>query len=293
VTSALEPVVKHWRTIVLIGPPVTLFALVFAVPVLVMLAGSFDKMDPATYLTVERPSLANYVRFLTSTFYLTVLFDTIRISTLVTLLCLMTGYPVALYLNACEERERQLLSLLIISPLLVSLVIRTFGWLIVLGQHGLINVLLMKAALVERPLQLTHKELAVILGLSHVFWPFMVLSILAALQNVDTHIVQAARNLGASPFTAFRRITLPLSLPGVFGGSVIVFSLSVSSFVTPAILGGSWVKMLAVLAYEQTVTVLDWGFGATICVVLLLITLGLIGLSTLLVARGSSMRPYG
>ena len=292
-TASLAPIVRQWRMLLLIGPPVVLFVLVFAIPVLILLAGSFEKMDMATYRIVEWPTLANYTKFLASPFYLVVLWDTVRISALVTLACVLTGYPVAFHLNRCGSKEQQILTLLIVSPLLVSLVIRSFGWLIVLGRRGLVNSALMSAGLTERPLQLIHTEFAVVVGLAHVFWPFMVLSIFAALRNIDARTVSAARNLGASPSMAFRRITLPLSLPGVLAGSIIVFALSVSSFVTPAILGGPWVKMLAMLAYEQTVTVLDWGFGATISVILLVVTLALIWLSTMFATRGSAMRPYG
>ncbi len=292
-SAAFAPIVRHWRWLLLIGPPVVLFVLVFAIPVLILLAGSFEKMDMATYRVVEWPTIANYAKFLTSPFYLVVLWDTVRISALVTLACALTGYPVAYYLDRCGPREQRILSLLIVSPLLVSLVIRSFGWLIVLGRRGLVNSMLTTLGLTERPLQLIHTEFAVVVGLAHVFWPFMVLSVFAALRNIDPRTVAAARNLGASPWTAFRRITLPLSMPGVLAGSVIVFALAVSSFVTPAILGGPWVKMLAVLAYEQTITVLDWGFGATISVVLLVVTLSLIRLSTTFATRGSAMRPYG
>ena len=292
-SAALRPLLRHWRMLLLIGPPVLLFVLVFVAPVLILLAGSFEKMDMSTYRIVEQLTLANYAKFLTNPFYLMVLWDTVRIGALVTIVCAITGYPVALHLNRCGQREQQILSLLIVSPLLVSLVIRSFGWLIVLGRRGLANSLLMSFGLIERPLQLIHTEFAVVVGLGHVFWPFMVLSIFAALRNIDNRIVLAARNLGASPLTAFRRITLPLSIPGVLAGSIIVFSLSVSSFVTPAILGGPWVKLLAVIAYEQTVTVLDWGFGATISVIMLLVTLALVWLSTRFAARGSALRPYG
>lgn len=292
-TSALTPVLRHWRMLALIVPPVLIFLLIFATPVLILLAGSFEKMDTATYMIVDRPTLANYVRFLTSGFYLSVLWDTVRISGVVTIMCAITGYPVAHYINSCSQREQKILSLLIVSPLLVSLVIRSFGWLIVLGRRGLVNSVMMSTGLIEPPLQLIHTEFAVIVGLAHVFWPFMVLSIFASLRNIDGRIVSAARNLGASPLTAFRRIILPLSLPGIVAGSIIVFALSVSSFVTPAILGGPWVKMLAALAYEQTVTVLDWGFGAAISVVLLVVTLALTWLSTAIAGRGSAMRPYG
>jgi putative spermidine/putrescine transport system permease protein len=160
--------------------------------------------------------------------------------------------------------------LLIVSPLLVSLVIRSFGWVIVLGPRGLVNAAL--AGLGLAPVRLIYTETAVVVGLTHVFYPFMVLAIYSALQNIDPAVVRAARNLGAGPLQTFWRVTLPLSVPGVVAGSLIVLALAVSSFVTPTLLGGPWVKVVAYLAWEQNLVVLDWGFAAAIAVILLGVT---------------------
>ncbi|MGH7319066.1 MAG: ABC transporter permease [Candidatus Rokuibacteriota bacterium] len=257
---------------ILMGPVLALFFVFFAVPVLILFAGSLERVDTATFTVVERFTLFNYRRFLFDPFYLGVLLTTLKLSLLVTLVALLAGYPVALYLARASARERRLLMLLVVSPLVVSLVIRSYGWLIMLGPKGVVNALLTGLGLVRAPVKLIYTEFAVVIGLAHVFYPFMVLAIASALQNIDPAVLRAAENLGAGPFRVFRRVTLPLSIPGVVAGSLIVFALSVSSFVTPTLLGGPWVKVVAYLAWEQNLVVLDWAFAGAIAVILLAVT---------------------
>lgn len=260
---------------VLVGPVLALFLFFFAVPIIILFALSFERVDTATFEMVDAFTLHNYTRFLFDRFYLEVLGVTLRISVVVTLLTVVTGYPVAVYLVRAGARERAILMLLVVSPLLVSLVIRSFGWVIVLGPQGLVNAVLLGLGVVDRPMKLMYTETAVVIGLAHVFYPFMVLAVYGTLQRIDPAVVRAATNLGASPLVAFWRVTLPLSVPGILAGSLIVFALSVSSFVTPALLGGPWVKVVAYLVWEQNLIVLDWGFAAAIAVILLAVTAGI------------------
>jgi putative spermidine/putrescine transport system permease protein len=260
---------------VLVGPVLALFLFFFAVPIIILFALSFERVDTATFEMVDAFTLHNYTRFLFDRFYLEVLGVTLRISVVVTLLTVVTGYPVAVYLVRAGARERAILMLLVVSPLLVSLVIRSFGWVIVLGPQGLVNAVLLGLGVVDRPVKLMYTETAVVIGLAHVFYPFMVLAVYGTLQRIDPAVVRAATNLGASPLVAFWRVTLPLSVPGILAGSLIVFALSVSSFVTPALLGGPWVKVVAYLVWEQNLIVLDWGFAAAIAVILLAVTAGI------------------
>lgn len=277
---------RDWTPWVLLLPVLGLFLFFFAVPVLTLLASSLQRFDPGTGKTLDRLTLYNFHRFLFDRFYLGVLFTTLQMSLVVTLVCLLFGYPAAYYLSRSDGRERTFLTLLILSPLLVSLVIRSFGWLVILGPRGLINATLLGLGLLKSPLKLIYTQTAVVIGLAHVFFPFMVLSIASALQNIDPALFRAAHNLGATRFRTFWRVTLPLSLPGIMAGSLIVFALSASSFVTPTILGGPWVKVVAYLAYEQNVNVLDWPFGAAISVILLVVTAAVIIIYNRLVERG-------
>jgi putative spermidine/putrescine transport system permease protein len=270
---------------ILIGPVLLGFVVLFAVPMLLLFALSLERIDTGTFAVVERFTLFNYRRFLFDPFYFGVLLTTLKLSLFVTLACFLTGYPVALYLARTPPRERAALMLLVISPLVVSLVIRSFGWLVILSPRGVVNALLVGLELVEAPVKLIYTQTAVVIGLAHVYYPFMVLAIHSALQGIDPAVIRAAQNLGASPARSFWRVTFPLSIPGVVAGSLIVFALSVSSFVTPVLLGGPWVKVVAYLAWEQALSVVDWSFAATISVILLMVTGVIIAVSNRLVER--------
>lgn len=257
---------------VLLLLPAVLFVVAYAIPIAMLLGTSFVRVNTTTLQVVESATLYNYRRFLTDPFYLGILWTTIKLSLLTTIVCVVTGYPVALYLSRCGRRERAILMLLVTSPLLVSLVIRSFGWMIILGRRGLIDNVVSTLGLSDRSISLMYTETAVVIGQAHIFYPFMVLSIFASLQNINPAVLRAAANLGADSWRVFLNVTVPLSIPGVVAGSLIVFGLCVSSFVTPALLGGPWVKVAAYLVWEQTLQVLDWPFAAAISTILLVLT---------------------
>ena len=273
----------NWAPWLIVAPALAVFVVFFAVPLLIMLANSVQKIDPATYQTVDRFTLYQYGRFLFDEYYVGVLLRTLRIGALTTLACLVAAYPVAIYMTKAGPRERNLLTLIIISPLLVSVVVLCFGWMIIVAPTGLVNFVLMKIGIIDTPLQLKYSEASVIAGLAHVYFPFMALGVYNSLQNIDSELVRAARILGAGPMRIFWHITFPLSMPGALAGSLIVFALSISSFVTPMFLGGSWVKVVAYFIWEQNMILIDWPFGAAIAVILLLVTgLIVLGYSRLL-----------
>ncbi|HIM14557.1 MAG TPA: ABC transporter permease [Acidobacteria bacterium] len=273
----------NWTPWLIVAPALAVFVVFFAVPLLIMLANSIQKMDPATYQTVDRFTLYQYGRFLFDEYYVGVLLRTLRIGALTTLACMVAAYPVAIYMTKAGVRERNLLTLIIISPLLVSVVVLCFGWMIIVAPTGLVNFVLMKIGIIDTPLQLKYSEASVIAGLAHVYFPFMALGVYNSIQNIDPELVRAARILGAGPMRIFWHITFPLSMPGALAGSLIVFALSVSSFVTPMFLGGAWVKVVAYFIWEQNMILIDWPFGAAIAVILLLVTgLIVLGYSRLL-----------
>lgn len=261
--SAIRP----W---LIVAPVLAAFIVVYALPVLLLLLTSLERINPSTFAVIERFTAYNYLKFLLDGFYMGVLWTTIRIGLVVTLVCVVLGYPVALHLARCGPRERAILMLLIVSPLVVSIVIRSLGWLIILGRRGLLDAV--GGALGFGSINLLRTETAVVIGLAHIFFPFMVLSIYGSLQNIDPVVLRAAANLGAGPLRVFQAVTLPLSVPGLLAGSLIVFALCVSSFVTPALLGGPWVKVAAYLVWEQTLQILDWGFASAIATILLIVT---------------------
>lgn len=222
----------------------------------------------------EGLTLDNYARFLTDPFYLDTLFATLTLALGVTGLALLLGYPVAYMLARRPLRFKGLLRLAVISPLLVSGVIRTYGWLLLLTNSGVVNQALQAIHLIDEPIKILGTYQGVLIGLSHIYLPMMILSLTGVIENIDRSIEEAALSLGANRLRTFLRITLPLSLPGIAAGCMVVFSLSAAAFVTPAILGGPSLLLMSTMIYQQIVVVLDWSFGAAMAAILLVVTLG-------------------
>jgi putative spermidine/putrescine transport system permease protein len=182
--------------------------------------------------------------------------------------CLVVGFPVAYNLARGNPRWTGFLYTLVLSPLLVGVVVRTFGWLIILSGNGVANRFLRDIGLTDAPLRLMNNEFGVIVGLVHVMLPLMILPLLSSLQAVNPALELAARSLGASRWTAFRRITLPMCMPGIQAGTILVFVLAVSAYVTPIMLGGAQVRTMPVLIVQQLIDNFRWPFGAALALIL-------------------------
>jgi putative spermidine/putrescine transport system permease protein len=237
-------------------------------------------------------TLAHYAHFFGTPLYAHVLFTTLRISLATTLAAALLGYPVALVMARANPMLSRAVTLIIIAPLVVSVVVRTYGWQLILanGPQGLLNWMLLSLGVIRTPVRLLYSETAVVLGSLHVFLPMMVLPLAAALGKIDPRLDDAARMLGAGALRIFWRITLPLSLPGLAVGCGLVFSLTAGSYVTPAILGGPAGQMLGNLIEQQIMAVYDWPFGAAIATVLVVIVLAANLVSMRLIER---RRPVG
>jgi putative spermidine/putrescine transport system permease protein len=260
----------------LLMPALLTSAVLFVAPLIYLVIDSFRAFSLTS--GVGGFTLDNYQRLLTDAYYLGVLANTFRLAALTTLLCLLLGYPLALLLRAAPVRLRGLLVIAVIAPLLVSVVVRTFGWVVILGEFGLLNRTLQALGMTGGFATATHlfNEAAVLIGLVHVFLPFMVLALYSALQKQQAQLLRAACSLGASPVRAFLLVTLPLSLPGVIAGTTTVFALAAGAYVTVAVLGGSNVMVMAMLAYQQSIGLTNWQLGGAIGVVLLVGTTGLL-----------------
>ncbi len=257
----------------LVAPLLALFGVFFFWPVAQMFLTSIHGYSRTTIVDYSVITLDHYARFLTDPFYVGILARTIWLAVIVTLICLVLAYPAAYHIARRPGRRQGIMLLVFLSPLLVSIVIRTYAWSLVLSSNGIINSLLAGLGLIQEPLNIMYTDVAVVIGLVHIYMAYMLLPIFTALASQDRALVMAAQNLGASPLRAFWYVTFPLSRPGVAAGAVLVFILSMSAFVTPTLLGGVWVKVLASMAYEQTVSFLNWPFGSAISVILLALTL--------------------
>jgi putative spermidine/putrescine transport system permease protein len=265
---------RFWVRVALLLPFTGALALFFTVPLLLMAAVSLSRQSFGAFEWAF--TLKNYTRFLTDAFYLGVLWDTLWLGFLVTVAALLLGYPVAYHLAQTRTRWKPLLLVFVLSPLLVGIVIRSYGWMILLADRGLINATLMQQGWLARPLPLMYNAFGVGVALVHVFLPFMILSLTGVLKRIDPALREAANTLGASPARTFVAVTLPLSLPGILAGSLLVFSLAISSFVVPVLLGGFKVYVLPIIVYEQILSVFDWPFGAANALILLGISLAII-----------------
>ncbi|MEH7342471.1 ABC transporter permease [Bacillus sp. JJ1532] len=264
---------RSWIAGLLLLIPILLFVFgFFIVPMLYILYLSFISTDNLNGADAVY-SLQNYINLFTDSYYLSSMWLTVKISLYSVLVSLILGYPIALTMAKSSPKVRGYITLLIASPLLVSIVVRNFGWYLLLLPNGTINQFLMNIGLIKKPLNLLFSELGVVIGLSNAYLPFMVLAIATSLYNIDPSLEKAGAILGASPMSSFLKITLPLSLPGIVSGCVLVFSLSMSAYVTPSLMGGANVPMMPVVIYDQINTLLKWTFGSALSYVLLGITL--------------------
>lgn len=256
-----------FTSILLLAPLGTLLVGAFFYPIAKLLATSL--WDPG-------PTLAHYERLFAEPLYLTILIRTLRIALLVSLLALALGYPLAYLMAQLRGWRATLVTACVLIPLWTSVLVRSYAWTVLLQRNGVINSLLRGAGLIDEPLQLLYTEGAVLLAMTHVLLPFMVLPIYGTLRRIPTDLTRAAQNLGASTTATFRHIILPLSLPGLAAGTVIVFILGLGFFVTPALVGGPRTLMISTLISQQATELLNWPFAGALAGVLLAVTLVLV-----------------
>jgi ABC-type spermidine/putrescine transport system permease subunit I len=264
-----KPAVWHLRTFgmrpaALLGPLLLFLAAFYAYPVGAMMWRSVG--DP--HLTT-----AHYAALFTSDLYGLVFWITLRISLVTTLAALLLGYPIAYCLARLPPARANLLLILVLIPFWTSILVRTYAWMVLLGRDGVINRLLLALGVIDTPLRLLNTTFAVYVAMVHVLLPFMILPLFATLRGIDPQLLRAASSLGARPSAAFRQVLLPLSLPGVFAGCLLVFILALGFFITPALVGSPRDLMIAILI-EQQVETLHWPFASALAVVLLVAAVG-------------------
>jgi putative spermidine/putrescine transport system permease protein len=259
------------RGYLLSAPALALFVGLLVLPLLLTLVLSFNVFDYEVGVKGDAWTFAQYLNLITDSYFYEIFFRTFWISALVTLLCVAIGVPEAYILSRMGTPWRSIFLILILTPLLISVVVRAFGWSLLLGADGLVNQAIQ--ALGGRPIKMLYTPFAVILALVHVMLPFMIIPVWTSLQKLDASAEQAALSLGATQAKVMRLVVLPQVMPGVLSGTLIVFGLSASSFAIPGLLGGRRLKMVATVVYDQYLSELNWPMGATIAVALLLINL--------------------
>jgi ABC-type spermidine/putrescine transport system permease subunit I len=220
--------------------------------------------------SVTEPSwtLENFQRAFADPVYLHVLWLTLRVGVIVTMLALLLGFPVAYLLALIDRTKSNLLMMLVLLPFWTSILVRTYAWMVLLGRQGLVNQLLLAVGAIEEPVQLLNTSFAVYVAMVHILLPFMILPLYSVISGIDGTLLRAAQGLGATPFGVFRQVLLPLVLPGVSAGCLLVFVLALGFFITPALVGGPRDLMIAVLIQQQ-VELFNWPFASALAVVLL------------------------
>lgn len=255
----------------LLGPATFVAALGVIGPMLYLLRYSFNQYDPRE-LMIETFTLQNYVKFFTNSYFLDAYLTTLRVGLVATVVCLICGFPLAYVLARSTSRYKNLMIIGIVVPLFVGNAVRAAGWMSFLGSRGLLSVTLMKLGITSGPTDFMYSEGTVILGIIAVNLPYMVLSLQSVLEGINRNLEEAAFSMGAPPLTMFRRVLLPLALPGVAAGTILTFILAMNAYATPVLLGGPSFRMMAPLVYGQF-QLNNWPAAAAIAFVLMLTTL--------------------
>ena len=267
----------------LVGPATVFVAAGLLLPLAILFRYSLNTMD-ARRIMHEAFSLQNYLKFFADPYYLGVFWTTLRVAALCTLVCLVMALPLAYVLARTQTRFKNVLIMLVVLPLFVGNAVRAAGWMTIFGSKGFLNVTLMQLGLIHQPLEIMYTESAVVAGIIAVNLPYMVLTLQSVIEGINRNVEEAAFSLGAGPATMFRRVLLPLSLPGILAGTILTFILSMNAYATPVLLGGPKFRMMGPLIYGQF-QLNNWPFGAAVAFVLMTATLGLTATANILVQR--------
>ena len=217
-------------------------------------------------------SLQLYIDFFKDSYFMAVLGRTLSISLIVTIFCAVLGLPAAYVISGVSKKWRGILIALTLFPLLTNSVIRSFAWITILGKNGVINNLMMMFGVINEPMSLLYTDFSIIIGSVYLFLPTMIMTLVGILENIDDDLLEAAATLGLSPLKGFFKIILPLSLPGMIVGSILVFTGTLTAYTTPQLLGGNKKMMLATLLYQRATTLGDWTSASVIALVMIVIT---------------------
>lgn len=260
-------------------PLLLLMLALFVLPILLMLARS---------VTEPEWTLENYQDLIETSVYIRVLGRTLRIALITTIVCALLGYPLAYWMRGLPPQRQVLAVAFVVLPFWISILVRTYAWIVVLGNAGVVNRVLLDLGIVSAPVAFLYNELGVVIGTTNVLLPFLVLPLFAAMVRIDDRLLQAAESLGASQMTIFRRVFFPLSLPALAAGAILVFILTFGFFITPAILGGGRVPMVANALDLLINQFARWETAAALSTVLLVVTLACFAVSRWIGARGAA-----
>ena len=263
------------RNALLILPALAVLALFFILPLVFLFVTSLQHYVPGQGIS-NQLTIENYVKFVSDFYYIGILLKTMLLGLAVSILTLVIGYPLAYFIARTRSKKKGFYIALVIFPLFLNLVVRSFSWIVLLANRGLVNNFLRDIGLIDQPVKLLYNYTGVIIGMTHIYLPFMVITLASVIRHIEKDYEDAAQTLGANKWTAFLKITLPLSMPGVIAGCLLVFLLSITAFVIPRLLGGVTVRIMSNLIYQQFMNTFNWPFGAAMGFILLVVTLMII-----------------
>lgn len=226
-----------------------------------------------TIFSEQGVTFSQYIAFFKDSYNLSIFWRTLRVSLLVTLISIILGIPTAYFIAGVSQKWKGILMAMTLFPLLTNSVIRSFAWINILGKTGVINSFLLKIGVINQPLNLLYTEFSIIIGSVYLFLPTMILTLVGVMENIEGEMLEAAETLGASPFTAFRKIVLPLSIPGTIVGSILVFTGTLTAYTTPQLLGGNQKMMMATFLYQKANTLGDWEAASVLALIMIVTTL--------------------
>ncbi|MCI8540727.1 MAG: ABC transporter permease [Erysipelotrichaceae bacterium] len=230
-------------------------------------------------------SLSAYTSFFQDDYYMEILIRTLRIAVIAALVCVVLGVPTSYFISRCPARWKGILIAVSIFPMLTNSVVRSFAWINILGKNGVINTMLMNMGIIEEPLSMLYTEFSILIGTIYLFLPIMIMTLVGVMDQIDNDMMEAAESLGASKLKAFIKVVLPMSVPGMITGAVLVFTGALTAYTTPQLLGGNKSLVLATLVYQKAVTLNDWSSAGVIAAVMIILTLIVMKVLNLIAAR--------
>ncbi|MCL6573789.1 MAG: ABC transporter permease, partial [Bacillus sp. (in: Bacteria)] len=225
-------------------------------------------------------TLKGYLDFFNDKYFLAILLTTLRVSIMTTLVCILLGFPAAYYISKLGTRKKAIFLLFAIFPLLTSPVVRSFAWMVIIGRNGVVNKVLMGTGLIDEPLNILYTPAAIMIGLVHLFLPLIIVTLVGVMENIEADLLTAAESLGASRMAVFSKIVVPLCVPGLVIGSILVFVGSFTAYTTPALLGGKQ-RVISTFLYQNAMTLNDWQVASIVATIMIAVTLLIISMMNL------------
>ena len=275
---------KKQSTILLIAPITILLVVVLILPLLAVLLPTVFEGGAVT--------LSRYIAFFQDPYYIKIFVRTLRIALVCTLVCMILGIPTAYFISRVSKKWRGILMSVALFPMLTNSVIRAFAWINILGKNGIVNQILSALHLVDQPLSMLYTEFSVLVGTIYLFLPLMIITLVGVMENIDNDMMEAAESLGASRLLSFFKVILPMSIPGIITGAVLVFTGAMTAYTTPQLLGGPKNMLLSTLIYQRAMTLNDWTGASVVALVMIVTTLivmkGLNAIASRLDKRGEN-----